>query len=269
MSFNGITEDEFISNTTTNNQFKLSNREEINTSIKNIQDVNEFNLEVAQKVKNPLSRNKKTYLPFSKTMDVYTSKKVPYDLKEDEKVRHFFVYGCNFIYSREVTRIYKIKSAANNNKVFIMWNEVRYGRTGLGNLKRNTVDCVGRYYDPEVDRTVELDQTTQQPYIRIGDPKTIVTRYDLEFDKKLVNELLEDAIVPNNPDSIDLYLVVEGRNQDMRVNLDEFLSDDFDAIYTSKVRQIPQNNNNTGVMATINSNKIPPGSNTIAEGLKK
>lgn len=195
-----------------------------------IMDIDDYNNELARRVKKPLDKKLKTYIPFSKTFEVYANKRIPYAMPEGEKRVTNFVIESGETYSRKVTRIYKIKSPHNDNKIFIMWNEIRYGRTGIGNTRTVTADNVGQYMEPIPDYGIGYDQRTEAQAVRIKGTKEVVTRYNLEYNPELVAELIKDA-EGSIPDTVEFVLKVDGKQEDMIVSYTEFINPDFDAVY--------------------------------------
>lgn len=231
-----------------------------------IMDIDDYNNELARKVKKPLDKKLRTYLPYYKTFEVYAAKHIPYSMPEGEKRVTNFVIESGELYSRTVTRIYKVRSPYNDNRLFIMWNEIRYGRTGIGNARQVTADNVGQYTEPIPDYAVQYDQRTEAQAVRIKGTKEVVTRYNLEFSQDLVNELLKDA-EGGNPNSVQYVLILDTRpNEAMQVSYNDFINPDFDAVYSYHRDLITARR--TGVMSNTpnpsasNNNMLGIGSNS-------
>lgn len=195
-----------------------------------IMDIDDYNNELARRAKKPLDKNLETFIPYCKTFEVYAAKKIPYSMPEGDKRVTNFVIESGESYARKVTRIYKIKSPANDNKLFIKWNEIRYGKTGIGNAREVTADNVGEYMDPIPDYTIAFDQRTEAQQVKIKGTKGVITRYNLEYSDKLVAELLKDA-EGQNPETVEFVLKVDSKPEDMIVSYAEFINADFDTIY--------------------------------------
>lgn len=194
-------------------------------------DIDDYNNEMARRAKKPVDKNSKTYIPFRKTFSAYAAKKLPYSMPPDDNRITNFVHGCpNEEYARKVTRVYKVKSPGNENKIFVMWNETRYGRTGIGNAMALNVDNVGQYHEPIPDYTIAFDQRTEAQQIKIKGVKEVVIRYNLEYSDKIIEELLKDA-EGGSPDAVQFVLKVDTKQEDMIVSYPEFMSPDFDAVY--------------------------------------
>ena len=195
-----------------------------------IMDIDDYNNELARKAKKPLDKNLETYIPYCKTFEVYAARKIPYTMPEGDKRVTNFVIESGESYARKVTRIYKIKSPANENKLFIKWNEIRYGKTGIGNAREVTADNVGEYQDPIPDYTIAFDQRTEAQQVKIKGVKGVITRYNLEYSDKLVAELIRDA-EGGSVDAVEFVLKVDTKQEDMIVSYSEFINPDFDAVY--------------------------------------
>lgn len=229
-----------------------------------VMDIDDYNALIARKVAKPVDKKAETYKPYYKTLQVYTAKKLPYTMPEGERRVTNFVIEANETYARKVTRIYKIKSPANGNGIFMKWNEIRYGKTGIGNVREVTADNVGQYQDPELEYAADYNNRLQQGTVKIKQASRIITRYELEFNEKRVKELQKDA---ESPDAIEYVLMIDSNpDKCMIVSFQEFMHPDFDSVYKFHMHLIGSNNqriiNGGGSISTIftgtnNSNSNP------------
>lgn len=210
-----------------------------------VMDIDDYNAMIARKVARPVDKKLETYIPFYNTLNAFTAKKLPYTMNEGERRVTNFVLEANETYARKVTRIYKVKSPANGNGLFIKWNEIRFGKTGIGNVREVTADNVGEYKDPELEYTSDYNNRLQQGTVKIKQASKIITRYNLEFNEKRVKELLKDA---DSPDTIE-YVLMNDANPDkcMIVNYEEFMHPDFDAVYKFHLHMVTMRQSGSGI----------------------
>lgn len=176
------------------------------------------------------TKQPQTWVPLSLTPEEYKKKGLEVEIDPYDQKRFEFVNKCQGNYTRTVSSIRKVRT--DDDKLWLDWDEVREGKTGMGKkLDPIHISSVGKKKIPVPKEETVFNEETESYEVKIVSTRETIDEFWLPFSLEALEELLKDA----NP--YRLEKIIKHDNGDVySATVDELRDKDFNKVFNLKVQ---------------------------------